>query len=343
MQNKGLIGLIAVTAVAVAVAVLVARGGGAPKDDPLVGTRVLPEIGQRLDGVARIALVRGDIKTTLVRKGDAWNVEEKGGYAANATKVHQAILGLADLAFVEPKTKKSDLYPRLELEDADKKGAKSTLVTVSDDKGSLLGEIIAGKRSVDALGGGNDGLYVRKPGDAQSWLARGTLDLSGDTAGWLETKLLDVPADQVKSVTLTAPDGASFTFTRLKQGDALALATPPPAGKKLKSDSALDEPAGALAGLELSDVQPAKDMTFPPGVVAGARYETFDGLVVTVSLVNKDGTEWARIAATGSGDAQARAADLGAKLSPWVFGLPTYKTKLLRTKLDDLLEAAKGS
>ena len=74
-------------------------------------------------------------------------------------------------------------------------------------------------------------------------------------------------------------------------------------------------------------MQPAKDMTFPPGVVAGARYETFDGLVVTVSLVNKDGTDWARIAATGSGDAQARAADLDAKLSPWVFGLPTYKTK----------------
>ena len=66
--------------------------------------------------------------------------------------MHQALLGLADLAFVEPKTKKPDLYPRLELEDADKKGAKSTLVTVSDDKGSLLGEIIAGKRSVDAAG-----------------------------------------------------------------------------------------------------------------------------------------------------------------------------------------------
>ena len=38
------------------------------------------------------------------------------------------------------------------------------------------------------LGGGNDGIYVRKPGDAQSWLARGTLDLSGDTAGWLDNE-----------------------------------------------------------------------------------------------------------------------------------------------------------
>jgi hypothetical protein len=343
MDNKGLVGLLAATAVAVVAAVLVTQGGGAPKDDPLVGTHVLPEISQRLDAVARLALVRGDAKTTLVRHGDAWTVEDKSGYAADAAKVHQAILGLADLTFVEPKTRKPDLYPRLELEDADKKDAKSTLVTVSDDKGSLLGEIIAGKRKIDELGGGNDGLYVRKPGDAQAWLARGTLDLSGTTVDWLDKKLLDVAADQVKSVTLTAPDGASFSFARGKPGDALALAAPLPAGKKLKSDTALDDPAGALAGLELSDVEPAKDAAFPPGVTASARYETFDGLVITIALVNKDGAEWARIEAAGTGAAQARAADLTAKLSPWVFGLPDYKTKLLRTKLDDLLEPAKGS
>jgi hypothetical protein len=343
MHNKGLIGLFAVTVAAVVVAIVVARGGGGPGNDPLAGKSVLPQYARRVDSVAHITLVHAGDKTSFVRKGDQWTIEEKGGYPADAGKVHGIVLGLADLTYVEPKTSKPGLYSRLELEDPDKKDAKSTLVTASDDKGSLLGEIIAGKRKVDELGGGNDGIYVRQPGDAQTWLARGTLDLSGNAASWLEKPLVDIPADQVKAVTLTAADGGKLAFARDKAGAPFALAAPPPAGKKLKGDSALDDPAGALAGLELSDVSAAKDMPLPQGGLAEARYETLDGLVVTVTLFNKDGTDWARIAASGSGDAAKRGADLQAKFAPWVFGLPSFKAKLMETKLDDVLETPKGS
>jgi hypothetical protein len=343
MQHKGLIGLLAVTVVAVIAAIFVVRGGDASQSDPLVGKLVLPDVAQRADAIGRITLVRSAGRSTLVRHGDAWTVEEKGSYPADATKVRQAVLGLMELSFVEPKTSKPDLYPRLEVEDADKKDAKSTLVTVSDDKGALLGEIILGKRKVDQLGGGNDGIYVRRPGDAQSWLARGTLDVAGDTAQWLDKKLMDVPAAQVKSVAITQPGGTKLEFARAKAGEPLALGTALPAGKKLKSDTALDEPAGALGGLELADVKPAKDIEMPKEGVATARYETLDGLVVTATLVDKDGTQWARFAASGTGDAAKRAADLQAKLDPWIFALPAYKAKQLETKLDDLLEAPKGS
>lgn len=344
MHNKGLIGLFAVTLAAVVIAVFVARGGqGNPRSDPLVGTHVLPEVTNRLDAVTRVALIKSGGKTTLVRQGGDWTVEERGFYRADADKVRQVMLGLADLTYVEPKTRKPDLYARLELEDADKPGAKSTLVTVSDASGSLLGEIIAGKHKVDQLGGGNDGVYVRKPGDAQSWLARGALDLSGDTAQWLDHKLFDLPAAQMKDVVLTAADGTKLAFGREKPDDKFALGSPLPAGKKLKSDGAFDDPAGALGTLELSDVRPAKDFDFPQQGAAAARYESFDGLVVTLSLADKDGAHWARIAASGTGDAQQRAAELNARLSPWVFSLPEYKAKALTTKLADLLETPKGS
>jgi len=144
-------------------------------------------------------------------------------------------------------------------------------------------------------------------------------------------------------VSLTAADGQTLAFTRGKAADAFALTTLPPAGKKLKADSALNEPAGALAGLELSDVRPAKDVALPTTGVAQARFEAFDGLVVTVVMFNRDGADWARIDASGTGDAEKRAAALEAKLQPWLFGLPAYKTKLLQTKLDDVVETPKGS
>jgi Domain of unknown function (DUF4340) len=342
MENKGLIGLLAVTAVAVVAAVMVARGGGGPPTDPLVGTRVLPELHVRLDAVARVALVSGGAKTTLRRHAKTWEVEEKGDYPANGVKVRQALLGLAELTFVEPKTEKPALYPRLEVEDADKKGAKSILVTVSDDKGSLLGEIIAGKRKIDELGGGNDGVYVRKPGDAQSWLARGTLDLSGATADWLEKPLIDLPAAKIKDVSLAAPDGTTLAFARAKEGAAFALGEPPPEGKKLKS-GALDDPAGALAGLELADVKPAKDFTFPKTGTATARFVTFDGLTLTLTLASEEKQDWAKIEAAGTGAAEKRAAELNAKFAPWVFALPDFKAKLLETKRADVIETPKGS
>ncbi len=343
MRHQGLISLLAVTLAAVAVAVYVGRGGETPDENPLAGTPVLPEIGKRIDDVGRIALVHAGVKTTLVRQGPGWVVEEKSDYPANNTKVNQALLGLAGITYVEMKTRTPALYPRLEVEDADKKNAKSTLVTVADAKGSLLGEVIVGKRRVDQLGGGNDGVYVRKPGGAQSWLARGTLDLAGDTAQWLDQKLLDLPAAKVKDAVLTQADGAKLAFARAKPADPFALAVPVPAGKKVKGDGPFDDPAGALAGLELTDVQPAKDFAFPKTGVAAARYESFDGLVVTVSVLNKAGTDWARIAVAGSGAAAKQAAALDAKFQPWVFAIAADKAKALETKLDDVVEAAKGS
>lgn len=343
MKPKSLVALIAVTIVAVVAAVFFARSDYAPRNDPLAGTKVLPEFAKRVDSVARITVVRGGVKTSFVRHGDQWTIDEKSGYPANGQKVHAMVLGLADLTFVEPKTKKPDLYSRLDLEDPAQRDAKSTLVTMSDDKGSLLGEIIAGKRKVDELGGGNDGIYVREPSDAQSWLARGTLDLSGDITAWLDQKLMDMPADDVKSVVLTQPDGGKLAFARDKAGAPFTLVPPLPADKKLKNDSALTDPAGALADLDLSDVKAAKDVEVPTQGLHEAHYEGFDGLVIDVTLFNQDGTDWARVAASGSGDAAKRAADLQAKFAPWIFGLPSYKAKLMQTKLADVIEAPKGS
>ncbi|HUZ71411.1 MAG TPA: DUF4340 domain-containing protein [Stellaceae bacterium] len=343
MRNKGLISLLAVTLAAVAIAIYVGQSGETPQENPLVGTSVLPEVGKRIDDVGRVALVHGGVKTTLVRRGKGWVVEEKSDYPANDTKVNQALLGLAGITYVEMKTRTPALYPRLDVEDADKKDAKSTLVTIADAKGSLLGELIVGKSRIDQLGGGNDGVYVRKPGGAQSWLARGTLDLSGDTTKWLDTSLLDLPEAKVKDVVLTQADGSKLAFKRDKPGDNFALAVPMPPGKKLKAGGPFDDPGSALAGLELADVRPAKGFDFPKTGAAEARYESFDGLVVTLSVVKQAGTDWARIAVTGSGAAAKQAAALEAKVQPWIFAIADYKAKALETKLGDVVEAAKGS
>jgi Domain of unknown function (DUF4340) len=342
MQSKGLIGLLVVTAAAVVFAVLVSTGARGPQADPLVGAKLLPELGAKLGEVARLTLVHGDARTTLARQGNGWVVEERGKYPVEAGKLRQTLLGLAELSYVEPKTRKAEFYPRLEVEDAGQKDAKSTLITASDEKGNILGEIIAGKRRIDQLGGNVDGVYVRKPGDAQSWLARGTLDVAGDTPSWLDHAIVDLPREKIKEVVLTAPDGGKLDIAHDAPDAPLALKDAP-ADAKPKSETALVEPTTALASLTLADVRPANELPLPDKDVSHAEFTTFDGLVVKIALFDKDGKNWARLEASGTGDAEKEAAALNAKLSPWVFAIQEYKAKSLRTKLAYITEAQKSS
>src|SRR5690349_2931214 len=124
MTAKGLVALVFAAALSVVVAVVVSHRGGSSEADPQTGHQVLPDLAQRLGDVARVTLVHGADKTTLVRNDDHWGIEEKSGYPADAAKLHQMLLGLAELQYVEPKTRKPEFYPRLEVEDPGHKDGK---------------------------------------------------------------------------------------------------------------------------------------------------------------------------------------------------------------------------
>lgn len=343
MRQRHLLILLAITALAVVLAVVSSISGPSTQSDPLVGALVFPDLGQQLGSVDRVTMVHGAQKVTLKRAANVWQVEDKGGWPADATHVRHLLLGLAELRYVEPKTREPTLYARLGVEDAGKPDSKSTLVTVADAKGKLLADVIAGNSKYDELGGGDDGLYVRRPGDVQSWLARGSLGLTGDNGIWLDKTLFDVPAAAIKEAVFIAADTQAVAIVRAAAGDKFRLASPIPKGKKLKDGDPLAEPAGALASLELADVQPAAAFAWPTTGVAHARFSTFDGLTVTLDIADRGKTSWVRIVAAGSGAAAAKAQAINAKVHGWVFAFPDYKTGLFKTTLAGLIEPAKPS
>ncbi|MGH7060113.1 MAG: DUF4340 domain-containing protein, partial [Stellaceae bacterium] len=212
MQRQSLIGLCAVALVCVVAAAAALATGGPGIDRGGADQRALPALAAELGEVGTVGLERQGLDLTFRRKGNDWLVEQKGGYPADAGKVRQVVLALADMTLVEPKTREPKLYPRLEVEDPGK--GKSALVTLSDEEGKKIGALIVGKRSYDRLGAGNDGVYVREPGKAQSWLARGGLDLSGDLVGWLDRRVVDIKENRIAKMTMTQPDGASLTLSR---------------------------------------------------------------------------------------------------------------------------------
>lgn len=356
MRSSSLIALFGVTIAAVVVAVVISLGGGTAAHDPRVGHPVMTDLTPRLPQVARLTDVRGDAKTTLVRRDGTWLVEQKYDYPADAGKVKTVLFGLAALRYAEPKTAKPALYSRLDVEDPGKKGSDAQLVTLSDAGGKLMGEMIVGKRRYDIFGGGNDGIYVRKPGEARAWLADGSLTLPNSTMDWVDRVITMIKDDTIAAAKFVAPDGATVAIVRAKAGAPLTLAGGVPQGQKLKSDDALAELARGLDYFSLDDVRPAADLPFPDKGASTAIYTTLDGLTVTVSMIERDELSkddsgkpetkkkyWVKLVASGTGKAAKAAADLNRRVTAWVYAIPDYKANAFKTRIADLLAPAKSS
>lgn len=344
MQKRNFRWLLGATTLIVAAAIFTLAKGERGVSPAAPGAHAFPDLASRLGDLAWVRLTHGSAKADFAAIGGRWMVVEKGNYPAAPDKMRRLLLGLADLSLIEPKTERPELFARLDLDDPG--NGKSTLVALQDRAGKTIAELVVGKMRRDRLGGGNDGVYVRKPGDNRAWLARGSLDLAGGPpgaiVGWLDRRVIDIPPSRIAGVTLTGDDGTALVLKRDAPDGKFAVADAPP-DAKFKKDAALAEPAAALASLDLDDVKPAADLPAPQKGVATAVFTTFDGLTLTLRLFAHDNADWASIEAAGSGGAEPDSQAINTRLAQWSYALPAGRAKLLRTRLADLIEPAKGS
>jgi uncharacterized protein DUF4340 len=340
MQQRGLILLAAATLALIVLAIVAIASGDRGVSRAPPGERALPALAAKLGEVGSVGIKRNALSLTFVRDGDNWFVAEKGNYPAAAGKVRQMVLAMADAVLVEPKTQKAEFYPRLDVEDPG--SGKSTFVTLKDKSGTTLAEMIIGKRRYDRLGTGTDGIYVRKLGDTQAWLARGSLEFSDQLSSWLDRRILDIPEKRIAKAILIQPDGTKLVISRAKPEDKFTVEDTP-ADAKFKSETTTSEPAMALESLDLDDVRPVTEMPVPDKDAVAASFTTFDGLTVDVRLLDKDDMHWVALSAAGTGAAEAEAKAINDKVSHWTYAVPSYKATQLKMKLSDMLDPAKGS
>jgi hypothetical protein len=293
------------------------------------GQRALPELAGKLNDLAWMRISRGTTNINFALVAGRWTVVEKGNYPATEERLRKLLGGLAALELVEPKTDRAELLPRLDLDDP--ANGKATLVAVQDRAGARVAALIIGRRRPSSLGGGDAGVYVRKPDTDQAWLARGSFDLTGDVLDWIDRGIIDIAAGQIAAIVLTPPDGAATVLTRTAPDAAFAIegsaVAPDP-----KSAAIL---AGALIALDLDDVKPAAEMPIPVDG-ATAAFTTFNGLIVGARLSPTGAADWLALDVTGFGKAEDEAKTLGGRLSRWSFRIPPERAKLLRMTLADL-------
>lgn len=327
-------------------------------------TKLFPNLAASLKDAAKVVVKKKAGEFTLERKGSGWGLAEKNGYAVEAEPVRKLLLALSEMETVEAKTQSKELYSQLGVEDVDGDAAKSALVTVQDGAGKELARLIVGKNYESKNYGGPGQSYVRKPGDAQSWLVKGQLDLKEKGADWLSKKILEVKRERMRTVSIVHPDGQKVEVHRDKPEQTDYTLADVPEGKELKYATIASTLASGLEYVNLEDVQPAGAIDFAKDPGPTATFTCFDGLVVTVRCKEQDGKTYAQYSAAfveppapagpepeapkdaatakkSPDEVKKEVEELNARLGAWTYEISSYNRSAYWKRMDDLVQDKK--
>lgn len=304
------------------------------------------------------ATAAGDnLIATVTRQDDRWIVEERDGYPADTGKLRQLLLGLAEAQLVEAKTANREYYARLGVEDVSAEDAGGVLirvVTPSNQYAVIVGDQTRGEYR-----------YVRREGEAGSWLIDKSPEAPTETPKWLSATIIDIDAAVVRSVTIEHPDGQTINLEKANREARDFSVTNMPAGRELSYASVANTVGGVLDNLTLDDVAPAAELG-PDAVIT--TFTTFDGQVIHIASKEVDSKYWIQL--TGAYDAalaeqqaapqqaETTAADavqtatgedktaaaqaaidaLNERTRQWRYQIPQYKYEQLTRRWQDLLK-----
>lgn len=284
--------------------------------------RIVYTASQGMHGVSRVVMLRDS--------NGVWGAEARAGYPVNPELVKKTLLGLGDMEAYEPRTANPEWHRNLGLLPPEDIGSAVRIELFRGE--DRMAAVLVGKvpeRAVDVQGEGL--VYVRRDGEDQSWLARGRLPLLKMVAEWLDPTFVDISREELARVTLWGGTDNPVIIERASKDEADFAIVNVPAGRVTRGAPVVNGIAMALAGKSFDDVGPADTLDLPENAPT-VFFDTFDGVRLTMSMGGQGGALWAKFAAAvdpllavegaDAGAAEARAAELNARLGAWVYKLP---------------------
>lgn len=358
MSTRALSALALATVVFVAIGAILLRSPRSPVDDttgPVGGPPLLAGLADRMDEVDAIAVHSPSEEYRIERGPLGWRIA--GGYFAQDDMVEDLLANLAALRASEARTANPELHGRLGLADPgeapDGDGA-GFLVEVFAG-GESLGAVVVGNRRLSRSNDPMDaGLYARRPGEAQAWLARGVEQQPPRSASAIEDRMMvDLRLDDIERIETSLWTGEQFAFAREPQHGAFEFESIPEGMEPLNPN----EPVGlartfaewrfnALRGIDAFEDD---ELTTP----STARVVQSDGLVVDVDIrADEGGNFWLAMAASfdesartetarrGADEAREAAETLNARWEGSLFQSPAWKVRGLRKTGEELFREA---
>ena len=339
-RNLIVLGVLAIVSVAIAALMLTIRAR--ENHARFMPGEFLPGFAAHVKDAMRIHIVSHDGAFDVdYQPAKGWVLPARGNYPADFEQVRHTLIGLAALETVEPKTARADWLSYLGL-DAPPKGT-GTAITVTDRAGNTLAAVITGNNAELQNAQGATGLFVRHPGDNQSYLARSVFAPHGNVADWLETGVVTIDAARLNSITITPATGAAFTILREHPSDQeyKLQGAPAPKGFAVNRASVNLIPQ-LITGFAFADVAPASQIDFSKAAHLSAH--TFDMQNVHIDAVSANGAVWIRVSAQadpGTPTMQRQEASMiSARAAGWAYKLSPDKGQLLMMTRDGLMTKA---
>ncbi|MBR1778178.1 MAG: DUF4340 domain-containing protein [Alphaproteobacteria bacterium] len=286
------------------------------------GEPLLPGLIEKINEADVVSIEHAGQTLTFLRDNNGdWTLMEANGYPADKERIRNALIGLAHLEKIEPKTALPEFYPDLQVEDTSET-SKSYLVTLLNAEGKQLSSLLVGK-NISGITWNGQGYFVRFPDDAQSWLVRGNVDVTGTKNSWLSTRILPLAKGRTGSITLI--DGTRTREIVYKRTDPALPLLPVFLSDRyfLTSQSFIEKMEKALTSFDFEEAvnRPANLSEEIP--FSSALIETVDGLHIYVFLYLIDSTPYAAVsfapADNASESVQQEAIDLEALHGKWLY------------------------
>jgi hypothetical protein len=303
------------------------------------GSAMMPELAKQASSLGGIEFTKGGDKLTLERAGEQWKLKERGGYPVQGDKVRALVVQLAEAKLVEPKTAAKERWSLLELDDPAGKDAKSSLVRLLDAHGKPISELVVGKSRPNAFGTGRGGIYVRRPGETQTWLASGEPRITLDVKDWVDSSIYKADVPKFKRVTVEHANEAPIVVEKGTEANAKFELKSVPEGVKVKANAPVEQIALGFSSIDLEDVRKL-DSTPAGETVSVITTENTEGLTVTFRLRREPAAAWLSFTAAGTGDAKKAADEINTKAGGWEFKIPDWKANQIGKRAAELFETS---
>lgn len=293
MMQKRLLSLLLITVAVLGIGLILTQRQQPVVENQAESGPLVPELANALNDVSsiKISKAKDEVIAELVRAENGWTVANRHNYPANISKVREYLIKLSESKLREAKTSKPENYSRLGVVDVSSETATGFGVEVGGLKEPV--KVIVGISS----GGGTPGTFVRRQGDATSYLVSGDVIPDKEGGNWLAREIISMPSAEVRAVAVTAPDKSILTLEKADSAQPNYAVLKLPKGRQLSAESVGNLTAAALDGLTLEDVLPSSEATADAATTWSATYAGYDGFVVDVTLWDSAEKAWTRFAA----------------------------------------------
>lgn len=343
MSRQRLIALGIAAFLAIAGALFLSTQRNLPRDPH--GSSFLPSLAAELNTVTSLSVRKGSPTpvVTVHRQGERWTVAQRADYPADMFKLRQLLQSLKDAKIREEKTSNPANYSIIGVEDPLKPRPSGAQIELIAQDGKH--DVIIGK----SVGNGN---FARRVGETTSYVIEPAISLEAEPRFWIDTKLLDLPADKIQSIEGKPATGPGYYLHRTSVGsdkapgnDAPTNAPAPsapgaaapadnfvldavPAGRQPADPQTLANSATLLSNLAIDDVSPAGEVDFSKP--SRATVTLSDGSVVTLTGAVAGEKHWIQVSAP-------KDASLSAKTSGRAYEIASYRYDGLFRPLEQLL------